>query len=247
MMAVSPPMTGVGWIDAILAILSTHGYLAVFAGGTLENIFIVGGFMPGETIVMGIALLASKSRELNPILIWLVSVTGTMAGSNISYGIGHRGGRPLLDRIAKRFPRFEGGIFKAEEYFEIHGPKTVFLARFTAGFKNWVPTLAGAGRMPLPVFELYTLLSAMVYSAGLVIIGYFFGDNLDLILAWFRRAGVWAAVAAVLLIAAYVVQRVWRARRIAAEVSDHVAEELAEELEDGDSQVSEPETDEYAD
>ncbi len=222
------PLTGIAWIDAVLAVLATHGYLAVFGGGVFENLFIVGGFFPGETIVMGVSFLASRSQGLNPLVIWLVSVLGTMTGSNISYGIGHRGGRPLLDGIARRFPRMEGGIFKAEEYFEIHGSKTVFFASFTAGFKNWVPTLAGAGRMPLPVFELYTLLSAIVYSTGLVVIGYFFGDRMPAITAWFKRAGVWATIVVVAVVAGYVALRVWRSRRISAEVAEHEAAEEAE-------------------
>jgi membrane protein DedA with SNARE-associated domain len=225
-------LTGVGWIDAILTFMSLHGYLATFLGGLLENVFIVGGFMPGETVVMAVSFLASKSRELSPIVIWLVSILGTMAGSNVSYAIGHRGGRPLLDAIGRRWPKLMKGVDKAEEYFEIHGTKTVFISRFTAGFKNWVPTLAGVSRMPLPVFELYVLLSAMVYSTGLVIIGYYFGDNMDAIVAWFKRAGLWATLVVVAVLAAYVGLRIWRSRSITEQVAEHEAAELAESVEE---------------
>jgi membrane protein DedA with SNARE-associated domain len=227
-------LTGIAWLDAVLAFFSAHGYLATFMGGLLENVFIVGGFMPGETVVMAVAFLASDpTTGLSPIVIWLVSVLGTMAGSNISYAIGHRGGRPMLLRIGRRFPKLQDGLFKAEEYFEAHGSKTVFISRFTAGFKNWMPTLAGATHMRLPIFELYTLLSAMVYSTGLVIIGYFFGDNMDVIVAWFKEAGVWATVALVAAIAAYVGYRVWRSRSIDQQVEErleHEAEQDAAEL-----------------
>jgi membrane protein DedA with SNARE-associated domain len=221
-------LTGIAWLDAVLAFFSAHGYVATFFGGLLENVFIIGGFMPGETVVMAVAFLASKTRDLNPIVIWLVSVLGTMAGSNISYAIGHRGGRPMLLRIGRRFPKLQDGIFKAEEYFEVHGSKTVFISRFTAGFKNWMPTIAGATRMRLDVFELYTLLSAIVYSAGLVIIGYFFGDNMDVIVFWFKRAGIWATVALVAGVAAYVGYRVWRSRSIEKQVEEHLEEEAEE-------------------
>jgi membrane protein DedA with SNARE-associated domain len=226
-------LTGIGWLDVILGFMSFHGYVATFVGGTLENVFIVGGFMPGETVVMAVAFLASRTKELSPILVWFVSVLGTMAGSNISYGIGYRGGRPMLSRIGRRFPKLQDGIFKAEEYFEVHGSKTVFLSRFTAGFKNWMPTIAGATHMSLAIFELYTLLSAIVYSTGLVVIGYYFGAKMDVIVGWFKRAGTLATVLAVLALAAYVGYRVWRGRRIDQEVEAHLeeeAEEAAEEL-----------------
>lgn len=222
-------LTGIPWLDAVLGFMSVHGYVATFFGGLLENVFIVGGFMPGETVVMAVSFLATKVKDLHPVVIWFVSVLGTMAGSNVSYAIGHRGGRPLLDGIGRRWPRLMNGIDKAEEYFEIHGPKTVFIARFTAGFKNWVPTLAGVSHMSLPIFQLYTLLSAMVYSTGLVIIGYFFGDNMDAIVQWFKRAGVWATAVAVLVLAGYVGVRIWRSRSISHQVAEHELEELAEE------------------
>jgi membrane protein DedA with SNARE-associated domain len=156
---------------------------------------------------------------------------GTMAGSNISYWIGHRGGRPLIARIVVRFPRMAEGLHSAEEYFEIHGSKTVFIARVTAGFKNFVPTLAGVTRMPLAPFEIYTALSAIVYTTGLAVLGYFFGSNLDAVTHWISRAGVWALVVAAALVAAYVGWRIWRSRRIEEQVEEYEAEAADEMLE----------------
>ena len=234
-------LTGIPWLDAVLAFMSAHGYLATFFGGLLENVTIFGGFMPGETVVMTVSFLASQTKELSPVVIWLVSVLGTMAGSNVSYGIGHRGGRPLLDGIARRWPRLAKGVDKAEEYFEIHGPKTVFIARFTAGFKNWIPTLAGVSRMRMLPFQLYTLISAAVYSTGLVIIGYYFGEHLDEILAFFKRNGGWASLAIAVVFGAYVGYRVWRSRSITRQVAEHELGEAAEEAcEDLESSCGEP-------
>lgn len=225
-------LTGIAWLDVILGFMSAHGYAATFFGGLLENVFIVGGFMPGETVVMAVSFLASKTKDLSPIVIWFVSVLGTMAGSNVSYFVGHRGGRPMLLRIGRRFPKLERGIFKAEEYFDLHGSKTIFISRFTAGFKNWMPTIAGATRMSVPVFELYTLLSAAVYSTGLVIIGYYFGSHMDVIGAWFKRAGLWATFAAVAVLAAYIGYRVWRSRSIERQVEKHLEHEAEAEAEE---------------
>lgn len=222
-------LTGIGWLDAVLAFMSAHGYVATFFGGLLENVTIFGGFMPGETVVMAVAFLASQTGQLNPVLIWVFSVLGTMAGSNVSYAIGHRGGRPLLDWLCRRWPRLMKGVDRAEEYFEIHGAKTIFIARFTAGFKNWMPTLAGVSRMRMFPFQMYTLASAVIYSTGLVIIGYFFGDNMDAIVAWFKKAGLWATIALLVGVAAYVGYRVWRSRSITHQVEEHELEEAAVE------------------
>lgn len=226
-------LTGIVWLDAFLAVMGAWGYAVAFAGALLENLFIAGSFMPGETVVMAVSFVASRDPRLNIGAVWLVSMLGTMAGSNISYWIGHQGGRPLLARIAIRFPRMAEGLHSAEEYFEIHGSKTVFIARFTAGFKNFVPTLAGVTRMPLVPFEIYTALSAMVYTTGLALLGYFFGSNLDLVTMWIRRAGLWALVAGVAVVALYAGWRVWRSRRIEEQVEEHEAESIEETV--GDS------------
>jgi membrane protein DedA with SNARE-associated domain len=229
----APHFTGVGWLDVLLLAMGAWGYVAALVGATLENLFIVGSFVPGETVVIAVAFAASRDPRLSIVLVWAISVLGTMAGSNLSYWIGHRGGRPLLARIVGRFPRLANGLHEAEDYFAIHGTKTVFIARFTAGFKNFVPTLAGVMGMPLVPFETYTALSAVAYTTGLAIIGYFFGSNVDVVMSWVNRAGVWALVAAGVLLALYVAYRVWRSRRIDEQVDEYDAE-LAEEAEEAE-------------
>ncbi len=227
------PLTGISWLDVLLAALAAWGYVAVFAGGALENLFLVGGFVPGETIVAAVAFLASRSGGPNIYLVWLLSVLGTVAGSNVSYAIGRKGGRPLLERSLRRFKRMDRTLDRAAEYFELHGAKTVLIARFTAGFKNFVPALAGVARMRLRVFEAYTVLGAVLYSTLLCFLGYKFGENLDTIVTWFKRAGIIAAVVAVALVAAYVAFRAWRSRDIRRQVDDHLAETTADDLEGG--------------
>lgn len=226
--------TGIPILDWLFSALATHGYLAVLVAGALENLFVIGGFMPGETVVMAVAFLASKpDAGLDIYLVWVASVVGTVIGNNLSYTIGRVGGRPLLDRILSRVKRMENTLDQAEEYFEIHGPKTVLISRATAGFKNFVPALAGVSHMRIPIFELYTLIGAILYSTVLCVIGYKFGEYLGQILEWADTAGVWATVAVVAAIAGYVGYRVWRSRRISAQIADHVAEETAEESECG--------------
>lgn len=225
-------ISGIPWLDALLVAMGAWGYLATFLGGALENIFVAGSFVPGETVVMVVSAAASRDPQVNILFVWLASIVGTVAGSTVSYAIGRIGGRPLLVAIVGRFPRLMQGLDDAERYFEIHGTKTVFLARFTAGFKNFTPTLAGVTRMRLAPFELYTLLSAVVYSTGLVIIGYFFGANMESILKWGSKAGLWAVVALGAAAALFVAYRRWRAARIDRQIADLAVEEAELDLMD---------------
>jgi len=226
--------TGIPWLDPLVAAMGAWTYLATFLGGGLENLFIVGGLMPGETVVMVAAAVATLDPRVSVIGVWIASILGTTAGSSLSYAIGRAGGRPLLLVIVSRFPRLTKGLDDAERYFEIHGTKTIFFARFTAGFKNFAPMLAGVSHMPLGPFETYTVISAVVYSTGLCIVGYFFGANMEAALAWLSRAGVWAVVVIAAVVALYVAYRVWKKARIDAEIVDLEVEEAELDLMDDD-------------
>jgi len=229
-------ISGIIWLDALLAAMGPWGYLATFIGGALENLFIVGGFVPGETVVMVVAAAASRDPRVSILGVWIASIIGTVAGSSISYAIGRIGGRPLLEVIVGRFPRLMKGLDDAEHYFEIHGTKTIFLARFTAGFKNFAPMLAGVSRMKMAPFQMYTVISAVVYSTGLCIIGYFFGTNMERVLKWLSRAGLWAVVVIAVVVVLYVAYRRWKVARIDRQIIDLETEEAELALMDDDGE-----------
>jgi membrane-associated protein len=170
-----------------LATLGAHGYLIVLAATTLENIFIAGSFTPGDLITAAAAVVAAThaGADLSPWLLIVVGTIGSVIGANISYFIGYRGGRELIERLGPRFGINTQAIEAAEEYFFNHGAETVFLARYVAVLKNVAPALAGASRMSLWWFEGYSFLGALVYCSGLVGIGWFLGANFRIGLKYF--------------------------------------------------------------
>ncbi len=179
------PQTGFAPLDWFLALLDSWGHLIVMGFTTSENLFVIGSFTPGETVVMA-AGFVSESGGLNPWLVGVSSLIGTLTGSNISYWFGRRGGREALLRWGGKFFD-EERIIAAEEYFEQHGNKTVLVSRFAAGFKNFVPVIAGAARMRLWIFELYTLVGAVIYTTLMIMLGRIFAENFDRALAIARN------------------------------------------------------------
>lgn len=184
------PQTGVAIIDWFLAALDAWGYLIVFGFTVFENLFVVGSFTPGETVVIAAAVVASRGM-LNIWLVGVASLVGTIVGSNISYWAGRRAGleavRDFVRRVADtpigRLVRIDdSGLDEVHAHFHTHGAKTVFISRFAMGVKNFVPAVAGATRMPVFWFELYTFLSAIAYTTIMCTIGWFLGANLDIAL-----------------------------------------------------------------
>lgn len=222
------PVTGFGPIDWVLGFLDTAGYPLVFGVTVLENIFVVGALTPGETIVMAAAFLSTPQHgSLSWPLVWLASVAGTTIGANISYWLGRRGGREALLRYGHRFRVSEKRIADAEAYFLVHGSKTIFIARFTAGLKSFMPMVAGAARMRLPWFEAYTVLGAALYTSLMVIFGYFLGENFERAMAFAAGLGYVGVVLLVALIVLIVVA--YRRRRTRRKVEEELLQQLLEE------------------
>jgi membrane-associated protein len=166
-------------VEWALSALGTWGYLIVFVATVLENLFIVGSFTPGDVLTAAAAFTAAtaQGQGLNPLVIFAIATLGTFIGTNISYFIGRRGGRDLIERVGPRFGVKVEAIEAGEEYFERHGSQTIIIARFVAVMKNLAPALAGASRMNLFWFEVYSFVGSVGYAAILVGIGWFLGSN----------------------------------------------------------------------
>lgn len=240
------PQTGYALLDWFLALLDSWGHLIVFLFTISENLFVLGSFTPGETVVMA-AGFVSEVGTLNPWLVGASSLIGTMTGSNLSYWFGRRGGREALRKWGGRFFD-EERIVAAEEYFEHHGNKTVLVSRFAAGFKNFVPVIAGVSRMRLWIFELYTFIGALIYTTLMVMLGRIFADNFDKALAigrnitWF---GLFLLLA--MLVALFWGRNIFVRRRVeslAGQAVDHghdwVDEDAPAEGDDDDDDDADP-------
>lgn len=217
------PQTGFAPLDWFLALLDTWGHLIVVAFTVSENLFVLGSFTPGETVVMA-AGFVSAGGHLNPWLVGVSSMVGTLTGSNLSYWFGRRGGRAALIKWGGKFFDAEH-IVAAEEYFEQHGNKTVLISRFAAGFKNFVPVIAGVSRMRIWIFELYTFIGALMYTTLMVMLGRIFADNFDRAIAVARNItwfGLFLLVAMVGLV-------LWGRHRYIERKVDQLAERAAKD------------------
>lgn len=170
-----------------LAALDQYGYLIVFGATVLENLFIVGSFTPGDVITAAAAFSATTAggHGTSVLGLFAAAVAGTWVGSNISYFIGARGGLALIERIGPRFGISIEMIEAGDEYFDRRGPATIIFARFVAVMKNLAPTIAGASRLKLWVFEVYSLIGAVLYSGILIGVGWFLGANFEQGLKYF--------------------------------------------------------------
>ena len=195
-------------LAAIIDIPPNVGYAAVFALIAVETMGIP---VPGESALIGAALLAHDG-QLD--IVWLVVLAAAAAiiGDNVGFAVGRRFGRRLFllpgPFLAQRRPVLEIG----EPFFAKHGPKAVFLGRWISGLRIASAWLAGMNGMRWPTFLFWNALGGIAWASSVGLGIYFAGHVAEDVIA---TAGPVAAVLAVAGLAAVVVWRMRRARRVA--------------------------------
>jgi membrane protein DedA with SNARE-associated domain len=132
--------------------------------------------LPGEITLISAALLAASGTG-NPWLVAAAAATGAVAGDSIGYTVGRRGGRPLLERLGRRFPKHFGPshLARAEQAFDRWGTWTVFFGRFIALLRILAGPLAGALRAPYPRFLVANAAGGLVWAFGTTLLVYYVG------------------------------------------------------------------------
>ncbi|WP_370676945.1 VTT domain-containing protein [Pleomorphomonas sp. PLEO] len=173
--------------------LSAHSliaYLAVFLLAFSESIPMVGVVVPGTAVILALsALIPSGVLRLWPLLV--AATAGAIVGDGVSFWLGHR----YRGEILRRWPlsKYPDLIKRSEAFFERHGDKSVFIARFAPGVRAFIPILAGMLAMPVRRFYAVNIASALVWAGSHILSGVLFG-------ATFRVLGAAAKPVAILLV-----------------------------------------------
>jgi membrane protein DedA with SNARE-associated domain len=133
--------------------------------------------LPGEITLVSAALLAVNGGP-NIWGIAAAATAGAIIGDSIGYFIGHRGGRPLLNRLSRRFPRHFGPpqLARAEGILARYGVWAVFFGRFVALLRILCGPLAGALRMPYRKFLGANAAGGLCWAAGTALAVYYLGS-----------------------------------------------------------------------
>jgi membrane protein DedA with SNARE-associated domain len=177
---------------AIINVSSQLGYLLPAIIG-LESMGIPS---PGETALVLAAVLASQGK-LQIWLVILIGVTSAIVGDNIGYLLGRHFGRDVLMASGPFHARRVAVVDAGDKFFERHGPKAVFLARWIAFVRFAAAWLAGINGMRFREFFVWNALGGITWGITYGLVGYFAGTAAaDLI----TRFGIYAAGAIVVLV-----------------------------------------------
>lgn len=136
--------------------------------------------LPGEIVLVSATLL-SAAGVVPPWQVALAGSAGAVIGDSLGYAIGRRGGRQLLERLGRRFPRHFGPaqLAQGERAFDRWGVAAVFGARFVALLRILAGPMAGALRVPYPKFLLANMAGGIAWATGTTFALYSLGQAAD--------------------------------------------------------------------
>jgi len=118
---------------------------------------------------------------MNIFLAVVFGILGSVAGALFNYFLASKFGRAFLLKYGKYIFVKEETLLKLEDFFEKHGHISTFNGRLIPGIRQYISLPAGLANMHLGKFTLYTALGAGIWVVVLALLGYFLGQNEDLI------------------------------------------------------------------
>lgn len=171
--------------DALDSVGPSTVWLFVMTLIFVECALIVGMFLPGDSMLLGAGvILAQQSGAAHA---WALSLTATIlaiAGNYVGYLIGQRTGTRVWARKGGRVLNRDH-LERAHRFLERWGFWAVVVARWLPWVRTLAPLVAGAARMERRVFLTASIIGAIAWVPGLILLGYY-GAGLLEQLPWLK-------------------------------------------------------------
>ncbi|MBU1802051.1 MAG: VTT domain-containing protein [Actinobacteria bacterium] len=165
-------------IATLTPLLLTLGPLALLLAMAVifaETGLLVGFFLPGDSLLFTVGVMAAVGAIHLPF--WLIAAglfIAAVVGDQVGYLIGRRYGPRVFARSNSRLFAASHAS-RAQSFFAKHGPKAVVLARFVPVVRTFTPVVAGVAEMPRRAFTVYNAIGGLIWTVGVLAIGYFLG------------------------------------------------------------------------
>jgi membrane protein DedA with SNARE-associated domain len=181
--------------EHIMMFYEATGYFSIFILMAMESMIFP---VPSEAVLPPAGLLIAQGRFTYAGVI-IASSLGSIAGSLASYYMGAYGGKPFIDKFGKYFLIDRKALETGEKYFTKHGDITIFVCRFIPVVRHLISIPAGAGRMNLLKFSIYTLIGATMWNTFLIWAGVQWGQTgWDLIMEYAHSIDLFIVAALVI-------------------------------------------------
>jgi membrane protein DedA with SNARE-associated domain len=212
--AASSSVDGLSGIVGVAArLIEQLGVIGVALFTFAETVFPP---IPSE-VILPLAGFSAQQGTMNIALVIVAATLGAYLGALLLYLLGAKLGLDRSSRWLSKLPLVDREDFeKAAGWFHRHGRSAIFFGRLLPGIRSLISLPAGADRMNLTTFSLFTIAGSALWNTILVTLGALLGTQYELIdeySQWLNYA-VYAAIAGVIV---FLVVRRIRQRRSAAQ------------------------------
>ncbi|MDN5417095.1 MAG: DedA family protein [Acinetobacter sp.] len=187
------------------------GYFGIALLMFLDNVFPP---IPSEVIMPSAGFAASKGQLLLSGVIIAGSI-GSLVAAALLYWVGRKIPNQSIFNWVDRYGKYlfikSEDVKKALDWFEKYGHRVVFFGRMVPAVRSLISIPAGMSHMPFWKFMLYSSVGTIIWTTFLACVGYYFGNNIELMQQIFNRVG-YVIIVIVLILVAYFFYKKSKAR-----------------------------------
>ncbi|MGB8213838.1 MAG: DedA family protein [Anaerolineales bacterium] len=161
------------YLNAIITHYGPWTYGLLFFVIFMETGFVITPFLPGDSLIFAAATFAARGA-LNPWFLFVLLAVAAVAGDNVNYWVGRTIGAKAYTGEVKWIK--QEYMERTHAFYEKHGGKTIFLARFVPIIRTFSPFVAGASKMPYKHFITWDVIGGATWVATFTLLGFFFGN-----------------------------------------------------------------------
>lgn len=158
----------------IRGLVAWGGYVGLTVIIFAETGLLIGFFLPGDSLLVTAGLLAGTMGVFNVYWLGLLLTVASVLGNTSGYAIGKAAGPRLFSRENSLLFN-KKHLYRAHEFYERHGGKTIVIARFMPIVRTFVPVVAGMAQMGYRRYTLYNVIGGVGWIWAMLFIGYFLG------------------------------------------------------------------------
>ena len=140
----------------------------------LETGLVATPFLPGDSLLFAAGSFAALGALDIIILLTMLSISAII-GDSVNYSIGRYIGPKVFKSESSIFLN-KKYLLRTQEFYDKHGKKTIFLARFVPIIRTFAPFIAGIGKMEYTTFLKFNIVGGIVWVSLFLLGGYFFGN-----------------------------------------------------------------------
>jgi membrane-associated protein len=161
------------YLNDIITRYGSWTYGLLFVVIFIETGLVVTPFLPGDSLIFAAATFAARGSLDIWLMVVLLSVAA-IAGDTANYWIGHAVGSKAYTGEVKWIKKEY--MERTHTFFEKHGGKTIFLARFVPIIRTFAPFVAGVSKMSYGHFITWNIIGGITWVMTFSMLGYFFGN-----------------------------------------------------------------------